>query len=100
MKTVQTGYYPVPVDAVAVRAHWRADGYSCHAMTDRPGQQWNDFTHATNEYLTVVEGRLRLILDGEEVEAGPGDLVFIPRQVPHSVHNISEGETTWMFGYD
>lgn len=100
MRTLQSGYYAVPVYAGAVRAHWHSDGYSCHAMTDRPGQQWNDFTHATNEYLTVVEGRLRLILDGKTVEAGPGDLVFIPRDVPHSVHNISQGETTWMFGYD
>ena len=100
METLQVGYYDAPVDLGAVRAHWRADGYSCHAMTDRPGQQWNDFTHATNEYLTVVDGRLRLILGAETVEAGPGDLVFIPRNIPHSVHNISDGETTWMFGYD
>lgn len=100
MRTLQTGYFQSPVDPTAVAARWRGDGYSCHTMTDRAGQQWNGFTHATNEVVTVVQGRLRLILGGETIEAGPGDLVFIPRQIAHSVHNISDGETTWMFGYD
>ena len=100
MRTLQTGYFIRPIDRAAVTEHWRAEGYSCHTMTDRAGQEWNDFTHATNELVTVVEGRLRLILDGETVEAGPGDLVFIPKRVPHSVHNISSDQTTWMFGYD
>lgn len=100
MQTLQTGYYSTPIDRSGIEEQWRADGYSCHVMTDRPGQEWNDFIHATNEVVTVVDGRLRLILAGEAVEAGPGDLVFIPRHVAHSVHNISERETTWMFGYD
>jgi mannose-6-phosphate isomerase-like protein (cupin superfamily) len=100
VQTLQTGFYASPVDPDAVTAHWRSEGYSCHSMTDRPGQQWNDFTHATNELLTVIEGKLRLILAGEIIEAGPGDLVYIPKQVPHSVHNIAGTNTTWMFGYD
>jgi mannose-6-phosphate isomerase-like protein (cupin superfamily) len=100
MRTLQTEYFQRPIDPSAVAAHWRAEGYSCHTMTDGPGQAWNNFTHATNEVVTVVEGRLRLILGDESVEAGPGDLVFIPRRVPHSVHNISPSDTTWMFGYD
>lgn len=100
MQTLQAGYYGAPVDPAAVTAHWRSEGYSSHTMTDRAGQQWNDFVHSTNELLTVIEGRLRLIRDGESVEAGPGDLVYIPKRVPHSVHNIAGTDTTWMFGYD
>jgi quercetin dioxygenase-like cupin family protein len=99
LRTLQPGYFQSPVVPKSVTAHWRADGYSSHVMTDRAGQEWNDFTHATNEAVTVLEGRLRLILAGDVVESGPGDLVFIPKQVPHSVHNVSSGETTWMFGY-
>jgi hypothetical protein len=26
--------------------------------------------------------------------------VFIPRDALHSVHNISDGESRWLFGYD
>ncbi|MBT5263397.1 MAG: cupin domain-containing protein [Rhodospirillaceae bacterium] len=100
MKSLQTGYYSTPLDRAAVAAHWQGEGYSCHSMTDRSGQEWNGFTHRTNEYVTVVTGRLRLIMAGEDIEAGPGDLVFIPKDVMHSVHAIADGETTWMFGYD
>jgi quercetin dioxygenase-like cupin family protein len=100
MRTLQSGYYQPPVDPTSVAAHWRAQGYSCHTMTDPAGQEWNDFTHETNEYVTIVEGRLKLILNGEALEAGPGDLIFIPRHVVHSVRNICDSQTTWMFGYD
>jgi quercetin dioxygenase-like cupin family protein len=100
LRTLQTDYFQCPIEPTVVAAKWRAEGYSCHTMTDRAGQEWNDFTHATNEVVTVVDGRLRLILAGEAVEAAPGDLVFIPRHVAHSVHIISDGPTTWMFGYD
>lgn len=89
-----------PVDRDAVEADWRQRGYSCYDFRDRPGQEWNDFTHATNELVTVVEGRLRLIVAGEALDLGPGDEAFIPRHACHSVHNIHHGHTHWLFGYD
>lgn len=92
--------FAVPVDGGAVAAAWRARGYSCHAFDDRPGQQWNDFEHATNELVTVQQGRLRLIVEGRTLELGPGDEAFIPRHARHSVHNIHDGRTQWLFGYD
>ncbi len=79
---------------------WRARGYSCHLFTDSPGQEWNDFVHATNELVTVLEGRLELTLAGARIQAGPGDEVFIPRDMIHSVKNIHAGTTRWLFGYD
>ncbi len=92
--------FPEPVDPRAVEASWRERGYSCHAFTDPPGQEWNDFIHATNELLTVVEGRLELTLAGKPVKVGPGEEVFIPRDVLHSVKNIHHTTTRWLFGYD
>lgn len=90
----------LPLDRDAVAAEWRRRGYSCYDFHDRPGQQWNDFTHATNELVTVVEGRLRLIVEGRTLELEPGDEAFIPRHASHSVHNIHDGPTHWLFGYD
>jgi len=92
--------FNAPVDQERVAAAWRQRGYSCHLFVDPPGQQWNDFVHATNELLTVVDGRLALLLEGERLEVGPGDEVFIPRDARHSVHNIHDQTTRWLFGYD
>jgi quercetin dioxygenase-like cupin family protein len=50
--------------------------------------------------LTVVEGRLELTMAGKPVSVDPGDEVFIPRDVLHSVRNIHHGTTRWLFGYD
>jgi quercetin dioxygenase-like cupin family protein len=36
-----------------------------------------------DEWLQVVEGRVTAIVGGERLEAGPGDLVFLPRGVAH-----------------
>lgn len=77
-----------------------ARGYSCHQFRDPPGRQWNDFVHGCNEVVTVVTGRLAMIVDGERVEMGVGDEVFIPARAVHSVHNLHAGETIWLFGYD
>lgn len=42
-----------------------------------------------DEYIYVLEGRIDLILDGQERSAGPGDLVRMPRAIPHAFFNNS-----------
>ncbi len=79
---------------------WKARGYSCDVFTDPPGREWNDFVHATNELVTVLDGTLRLTIEGDEVIAQPGDEVFIPKGACHSVKNIATTATHWLYGYD
>ena len=100
MKIVTPGKFSDPVDQGEVSASWAARGYSCGLFVDPPGREWNGFVHRTNELVTVVEGRLRLTISGENYDAGPGDEVFIPRDAEHSVKNISQGTTRWLYGYD
>ncbi|MBT3334417.1 MAG: cupin domain-containing protein [Rhodospirillaceae bacterium] len=92
--------FSLPLDADAVAADWRGRGYSCNLFVDPPGQQWLDFTHATNELVTVVEGRLEMVVGDTRVEMGPGDEIFIPARALHSVINIHDGVSRWLFGYD
>jgi len=89
-----------PVSAQDVREDWRQRGYSCQDFTDPPGRQWNDFVHETNEVVTVIEGRLRLLVAGGVHVVEPGDEVYIARGELHSVHNAHSGVTRWLFGYD
>ena len=42
-----------------------------------------------DEYIFVLEGRIDLILAGENRSAGPGDLVRMPRGIPHAFFNNS-----------
>ena len=99
-KYLSKNVFPEPVEQSAVRQNWQDRGYSCYAITDTPGQQWNDFIHSTDEVLTVVSGRLKLFMDGAEIICEAGDEVFIPRDYAHSVHNINGSPTSWIYGYN
>ena len=48
-------------------------------------------TSAENVYH-VLDGQVRIRIDGVDHDAGPGDTVFIPPGVPHSATNIGEGD--------
>lgn len=92
--------FALPLSEDVVAADWQQRGYSCNLFVDPPGQEWLDFTHATNELVTVVEGRLEMIVDQVAVEMGLGDEIYIPAQALHSVINIHDGVSRWLFGYD
>ncbi len=48
-------------------------------------------THANeDEYSYILEGRVGLQLGEELIDAGPGDLVFKPRGVPHAFWNAGD----------
>jgi mannose-6-phosphate isomerase-like protein (cupin superfamily) len=96
---VTRGRFPRPVDAAAVRRDWKARGFSCENFADPPGREWNDFVHDVDEVVTVIEGRLRFFMGGEEYELEAGDELLIPKKLLHSVHNIHRGTTRWLFGY-
>jgi mannose-6-phosphate isomerase-like protein (cupin superfamily) len=48
-------------------------------------------TEAENVYH-VLDGRVRIRIDGVDHDAEPGDTVFIPPGVPHSATNIGDGD--------
>ena len=94
------GKFPQPVDQTQVDQDWRARGFGCDLFVDPPGREWNNFTHSTNELVTVVEGRLEMKMLGETYEMDAGDEIYIPKDALHSVKNIHSGITRWLFGYD
>ena len=100
MQLLTRNKFPEPVNRDDVRHSWNKRGYSCDIFIDPPGREWNNFVHNTNELVTVMEGELKLKIGIEEMTAGPGDEVFIPKGTCHSVKNIHDGMTRWLYGYD
>ena len=47
-------------------------------------------THPYEETFFVIEGDVLFTVDGEEIEAGDGDIVVVPANTPHKF--ISRGE--------
>jgi transcriptional regulator with XRE-family HTH domain len=46
--------------------------------------------HEGEEFCFVLEGQLRFILDGEEIDLAAGDSIHFTSTVPHTVHNRSD----------
>jgi hypothetical protein len=44
--------------------NWRQRGFSCEPWVDPPGQRWEDFVHAVDELMMVLEGDVEFEIDG------------------------------------
>ena len=59
----------------------------------KPGEGPGDHVHFNQEEMFfIVEGTYELTVDGQTTTAGPGTIVFIPRNVVHRFKNV--GDTT------
>lgn len=50
-----------------------------------------------DEAVYVVSGVLTVVVGAREFEAGSGELVWLPREVPHTFANLSD-QPAWAFG--
>lgn len=69
-------------------------GLQMEKMEILPGGYMRGVPHVrgTKEYLTCLEGKVRLTVAGQDYELGPGDLLSFPGDQPHGYHN--PGRTT------
>ncbi|MFK8079564.1 MAG: cupin domain-containing protein [Granulosicoccus sp.] len=73
------------------------DCFSWHA-TLPPGTFVPPHIHPEqDEYLYILEGKFDFLLDGIEHIAEPGDLVTLPRGVPHGIFNRSDRTIKTLF---
>jgi mannose-6-phosphate isomerase-like protein (cupin superfamily) len=73
------------------------DSFSWHA-TFPPGTFVPPHIHPTqDEFIYMLEGRLDLVLDGQESHALPGDLIKLPRNIPHGLFNKSDSTVKCLF---
>lgn len=86
-------------DREQIAAEWEARGFSCDLWTDPPGQRWEDFTHATDEVVIVLEGDMEFEFEGEVHHPEPGAELLIPAGAVHSARNIGSTTARWLYGY-
>jgi len=87
------------VDKELIKRDWSQRNYSCNLFVDPPGQCWENFVHPVDELVIVIEGKLEIEMGGKKFYPEVGEEVFIPRQVYHSVRNIGNIATRWLYGY-
>jgi quercetin dioxygenase-like cupin family protein len=74
-------------------------GFSCDLWTDTPGRRWEDFTHATDELVLMLEGGTEFEVAGRVCRPVVGEEVLIPAGAVHSARNIGATTARWLYGY-
>jgi uncharacterized RmlC-like cupin family protein len=71
--------------------------FGWHALLP-PGTFVPTHVHPTqDEFVYILGGELDLLLDAEPLQPNPGDLIRLPRCVPHAVFNNSQAAVTCLF---
>jgi quercetin dioxygenase-like cupin family protein len=87
------------IDRRQIAADWSNRGFSCDLWTDPPGQRWEDFRHATDELVLVLEGEMEFELAGQVSRPRVGQELLIPAGAMHSARNIGPTTARWLYGY-
>ena len=62
-----------------------------HITEMKPGIRHNPHTHDYDEIIFILEGKAREGDGPDAVEAGPGQVLYIPAGVEHGTGNIGDG---------
>ena len=57
-----------------------------------PGKRIGRHTHDTGETVLLLAGKGRAVVESEERQISPGDIVHVPAETPHDV--VNEGDDT------
>jgi len=66
------------------------DAYLLELPPHQVKRKESDLTHPGEEFLYVIEGKIMLMVDGDEFEMQVGDSIFIRSQYPHALWNPND----------
>ena len=87
------------MDINKISEDWQARGFSCGLWIDPPHQTWEDFTHSMDELVLVIEGEVEFEIGGKIYHPKPGEELLIPARALHSVRNLGDTTSRWLYGY-
>lgn len=87
------------MDPLKIKGNWRSRGFSCDLWTDTPGTRWEDFTHATDELVLLLDGEVELEMKGKKILLRRGQEILIPAGTLHSMRNLGRTTSRWLYGY-
>jgi mannose-6-phosphate isomerase-like protein (cupin superfamily) len=82
---------PSPGGTVKFEGEAYGGEVSFFLVNNEPGAGPDLHRHPYSETWIVRQGRARITADGEELEAGPGDVVVTTAATPHKFKNIGTG---------
>jgi mannose-6-phosphate isomerase-like protein (cupin superfamily) len=91
-KVIRSGELePSPGGTVTFEGEPHGSGVSFFLVNNEPGQGPDLHRHPYSETWIVRSGRARITADGEDIEAGPGDIAVVGPDTPHKFKNMGPG---------
>ena len=87
------------IDQNKITHEWLKKGFSCGVFQDFPDQRREDYIYEVDELFLVVEGDAKNEITGKKFRLRPGEEIFIPAKVVHSVRSIGRRTSRWLYGY-
>jgi mannose-6-phosphate isomerase-like protein (cupin superfamily) len=79
---------PSPGGTITFQGEPFGSGVSFFLVNNEPGSGPDLHLHPYSETWIVRSGKARFTADGNDLEAGPGDIVVVGAQTPHKFKNI------------
>ena len=89
-----TGLVEVAPGAIVSRTLMRTDGGNVTVFAFDEGQALAEHSAPFDAMVTLIEGELVVIIDGEEYALSPGDVIVMPADIPHAVR--APAPAKWM----
>jgi mannose-6-phosphate isomerase-like protein (cupin superfamily) len=97
---ILTGRRKMPITVKISKAKHGIDGISFCVEDQRPGSRMRIHKHLNNDELIFIhKGQGTLTLDEESIEVKAGDVVFVPRDTWHGLHNTGKENLQMCFQY-
>jgi mannose-6-phosphate isomerase-like protein (cupin superfamily) len=77
-----------PGGTVTFEGEPHGSGVSFFHVNNEPGQGPDLHRHPYSETWIVRSGKVRFTADGEDIEAGPGDIAVVGPETPHKFKNM------------
>jgi mannose-6-phosphate isomerase-like protein (cupin superfamily) len=90
-KVIRSGELkPSPGGTITFEGEPHGSGVSFFLVNNQPGAGPDLHRHPYSETWIVRAGRGRFTADGEEIDAGPGDIVVVGPETPHMFKNVGD----------
>jgi mannose-6-phosphate isomerase-like protein (cupin superfamily) len=83
---------PSPIGTVRFEGEPHGSGISFFLVNNDPGMGPDLHRHPYSETWIVRSGQALMTADGEDFEAGPGDVAVVGPETPHKFKNIGTGK--------
>lgn len=80
-----------PTGTVRFEGELSGSGVSLFLVNNQPGEGPGLHCHPYSETWIVRSGSVRFTADGEDLDAGPGDIVVVGPETPHKFANLGPG---------